>query len=139
MTFIIAEAPLNAGVDAHVALADGGSLEVRTGSSPATAAAADSGTLLVDIALPEADAFSAASYAAGISTATLDVGSIATAIAAATGTAGHYRFKDSGGTVIWQGDIADGHLVLSSNDIESGQEVDVISYTYRHISPEAVV
>lgn len=99
--FKISTAARNAACDAIVDLIDGGVgagyTEIRTGTPPATPATADSGTLLGT--LPFSDpAFGAA--ASGVATAN----SITSDSSAdASGTAGHFRSKDSDGNVIVQG------------------------------------
>lgn len=68
-------------------------LEIRSGAPPATCATADSGTVLATLTLPS-DWLGAAS--AGVKSKS---GTWQDTSADATGTAGHFRIKDSGGTV----------------------------------------
>lgn len=111
-----------------------GVLEIRTGAPPGPNAA-DSGTLLASITLP-ADAFS------GPSTGVLTkAGTWQDASADATGTAGHFRIKQSGdtggasgatderleGTVTATG--GGGDLTLDNTSIASGQAVTINSFT----------
>lgn len=67
-------------------------LEIRTGAPPANCAAADSGTLLVPYTLPS-DWMAAASGASKSKSGTWSANAVA------GGTAGHYRIKNSAGTV----------------------------------------
>lgn len=68
-------------------------LEIRTGAPPANCAAADSGTLLASCALP-VDWMAAASGGSKAKSGTWEDTS-----ANAAGSAGHFRIKDTGGTV----------------------------------------
>lgn len=67
-------------------------LKIRTGAPPANPAAADSGTVLATVNLPS-DWMAAASGGAKAKSGTWQDAS-----ADATGTAGHFRIYDSGGT-----------------------------------------
>lgn len=67
-------------------------LEIRTGAPPADCAAADSGTLLASMTLPS-DWMAAASSGTKAKSGTWE-----DAAANASGRAGHYRIKASGGT-----------------------------------------
>jgi hypothetical protein len=102
-------------------------LQIRTGSPPANCAAADTGTLLVEITLPS-DWLAAAS---GGSKAKLGTW---TASAAAGGTAGHFRVKDGGGTTTHiQGTVTatggGGDMTVDNTSIASGQAVTVNTFT----------
>jgi hypothetical protein len=122
----------NAAADAVVDLADAGSgaatVQVRTGSQPASANDAATGTLLVTITLND-PAFGAAS--SGV--ATLDVDPALTATAVATGTAGWFRMLDSTGATVMDGAVTatggGGDLTLASTSIASGTEVSITSGT----------
>jgi hypothetical protein len=101
-------------------------LRILTGAAPANCAAAQAGTLLVEMALP-ADWMAAA--AAG-SKALL--GSW-TAAAAAAGTAGHYRVVDTAGTTCHiQGSVTatggGGDMTLDNVSIAAAQTVTVTAY-----------
>lgn len=78
----------NAQADASMTLFDNGTLEIRTGTQPASANDAATGTLLCTITLP-ADAFAAA--AAGVASKT----GTWSGTAVADGTAGYARFISS--------------------------------------------
>lgn len=104
-------------------------LEMFTGSPPANCAAADSGTKIVSINLPS-DWLAAAASGAKAKSGTWQ----GTAIA--TGTPGHYRIKDSGGTTVHEqgtvtftgggGDIT----VDASGSVTSGQTVTVATFAW---------
>jgi hypothetical protein len=111
---------------------DSGSLEIRTGAPPGPNAA-DGGTLLADITLP-ADAFGAA--ATGVSS---KAGTWQDASADATGTAAHFRIKQSGDTggatgatderiegTVGQGS---GDIDLDNTSINIGQQVTITTFT----------
>jgi hypothetical protein len=90
MTINILEATKNAMLEElRAAFTLGGTIEFRTGAAPASVSDPDSGTMLLTYTLP-APAFAAASGGA-ITT----LGAPYAAIATATGTPGHARFKDS--------------------------------------------
>lgn len=128
----ISTALRNVMCDAAVDLYDGGVLEIRSGAAPGPNAA-DGGTLLVSITLPT-PAFGAA--ATGVAA---KAGTWQDTSADATGTAGHFRIKQSGdtggatgatderieGTVSTSG--AD--LNLDSVSITAGQTVTVDTFT----------
>lgn len=105
---------------------DGGTLEIRTGAQPADANAADSGTLLVTITLPT-PAFGAASSGAAAKAGTWS------GTAGATGTAAHFRMKNSGNSRRVDGAVTatggGGELELDSTSITSGQTVTITSFT----------
>lgn len=97
----ISDSARNAAVNAVAGLLDGGSsnanITIRTGAAPANTSDPDSGTLLAT--LPMSDpAFGSASggtATAGAITSDTNI--------AATGTAGHFRAKDSDGVTVFQG------------------------------------
>ena len=99
----ISTASRNAAADGIVDLLDAGAgaatLAIRTGSPPTNVADADAGTLLATLTFSD-PAFGSAS--SGVATAS--------AIASdtnvdATGTAGHFRVKDSNGLTVFQGTV----------------------------------
>lgn len=102
-------------------------LQIRTGAQPANAAASDSGTLLCEITLPSnwvSDPSSGAVTLAGSWAGT----------GAASGTAAHYRLKDSAGSVCHeQGSVTatggGGDLTLDNVSIATSQAVSVTSWT----------
>jgi hypothetical protein len=113
---------------------DSGVLEIRSGAAPGPNAA-DGGTLLASITLP-ADAFGAASTGACAKSGTWEDTS-----ANATGTAAHFRIKQTGdtggatgtaderieGTVTGTG--GGGDLELDNTSIASGQTVTITSFS----------
>lgn len=102
-------------------------LEIRTGAQPANCAAADSGTLLASMTLPSDWMAAAASGAKALS------GSWNDASANNTGTAAHFRIKDSGGsTCHMQGSVTatsgGGDIELNNTSIASGQSVTITAF-----------
>jgi hypothetical protein len=98
-------------------------MEIRSGSPPADCAAADSGTLLVSITLPSdwmANAASGSKAKSGTWQGT----------ASASGTAGHFRIKQSG-TCHMQGTVgtSGADLIVDNTSINSGQTVTINTFT----------
>lgn len=102
---------------------DGGVLEIYTGSAPADAGEA-TGTLLASITLP-ADSFGAAASGVASKAGTWS------ATAAASGTAGWARFRNTGDT--WRMDVSvgmgAGELSLDDTAIVAGGTVTVNTFT----------
>lgn len=101
-------------------------LYIRSGAQPANCAAADSGSLLAQMSLPS-DWMNAASGG----TKTL-LGTWQTTNAAGTGTAAHFRIKDSGGTTCHvQGSVGQGtgDISLDNTSIVAGQTVTITAFT----------
>lgn len=103
-------------------------LEIRSGSPPADCATADSGTLLASLSLPS-DWMAAASSGSKAKSGTWEDTS-----ANNTGTAGHFRVKDSGGTTThMQGTVTatggGGDLTLDNTSIAAGQTVTITAFT----------
>ncbi len=118
----------NAGLDVYeTTIGTSPHLKIRTGAAPANVATADSGTVLVDIALPS-DWLAAASGGVKAKAGTWS------AAAAAAGTAAHYRIYTSGGTAMVQGDVTltsgGGAMTLDNTNIGVGQIVTVTSYSW---------
>lgn len=112
---------------------DSAILEIRSGSKPATADTAPSGTLLASMTLP-ADAMAAAA-----SLAMAKSGTWSDSSADAAGTAGHFRIKRSGdlgtsnttdkrmdGTITATG--GGGDMTLDNTSIASAQPVTVNTF-----------
>lgn len=100
-------------------------IEIRTGSPPANCAAADSGSVLATITLPS-DWLTAASAGVKSKSGTWTVA------ASGTGTAAHYRIKQSTtcheqGTVTATG--GGGDMTVDNTSIASGQTVTVTSFS----------
>lgn len=103
-------------------------LRIRTGSKPATCASADTGTVLATINLPS-DWMAAASSASKAKSGTWSDTS-----ADATGTAGHFRIYDSGGSTCHiQGSVTatggGGDMTLDTTSITSGGVVSISTFT----------
>ena len=103
-------------------------LRIYSGSAPANCAAAASGTLLAEATLPSDWMAAANSGTKALS------GTWQDASANATGTAGHWRLYDSGGTTCHaQGTVTatggGGDMTLDNTSIASGQSVTITSFT----------
>jgi hypothetical protein len=119
----------NARLDAvETAIGASAVLKLRTGAPPTNIADADSGTVLATLNLP-ADWMAAA--AAGVAA---KAGTWQDAGADAAGVAGHFRVYASNGTTQhMQGTVTitggGGDLTLDNNDIASGQQVNITSFS----------
>lgn len=127
MAFQFSDASRNAALDAiETAAGASPTLEIRTGAAPATCATADSGTVLVTMALP-ADWLAAAS---GGTKAIL--GTWQDLSADAAGTAAHFRIKQ-GATCHIQGSVTatggGGDMTLDNVSIALAQQVTVTAFT----------
>lgn len=122
----LAAATANAIANAVAALCDGGSLQVRDGTQPATADTAASGTLLATCTFAN-PAFSGA--VAGVATAhaiTQD------ASADATGTAAWFRVLALGGATVFDGTVGVGanfDCNVVSTSVTAGDPFPVASMT----------
>lgn len=102
-------------------------LELRSGAAPADCATADSGTLLATITCPS-DFLAAASAGSKVLSGTWQVN------ASATGTVGHFRLKNSAGSVCHvQGSVTatggGGDMTVSNTSLASGQQVTITTFT----------
>lgn len=103
-------------------------IEIRTGTAPTRTTAADSGTLLAFFQLGASWAPAAADGSIHLSGAPL------TATAPATGQAGHFRLKSSGGVTHFIGTVTEtddedpGDMTLETLDIFSGRLVTITSW-----------
>lgn len=102
-------------------------LRIRTGNAPANCAAADTGTVLVEMTLPADWMAAAASGAKALA------GTWQDASANATGTAGHFRIYNSAGTTCHiQGTVTatggGGDLELQNTSIAAGQSVTITNF-----------
>lgn len=127
MAFQFSVAARNASLDAiETAIGTAPTLEIRTGAPPATAATADSGTVLATMTLPS-DWLAAAS--AGAKTL---LGTWQDTSADAAGTAGHFRIKQ-GATTHIQGTVTatggGGDLTLDNVSIAAAQQVTITAFT----------
>lgn len=95
-------------------------IEIRSGAAPATPETADSGTLLATVAI--SGSFSSTG---GVLTSA-DPASVTIA---ATGTAGHFRVKTSGGTAKIDGTVTatggGGDMTLATVALSSGATLDL--------------
>lgn len=127
----ITNAAARTGVAAIGALLNGGQIRIYTGSQPAEADAAATGTLLATATL-SATAFGAATDAnpGGRITANAITGDIAID---ANGTAGWFRAVTSGGTAVIDGNITatggGGDMTLASTSLVQNGTFDVTSWT----------
>lgn len=100
-------------------------LEMRSGSPPANAAAADAGTLLASMALPSDFMAAAASGQKALAGTWEDL------TADAAGTAGHFRIKQ-GATCHLQGTVTatsgGGDMEIDNTSIAVGQRVTVTTF-----------
>lgn len=128
--FEISVAARNAACDAIVDLIDAGAsagtIQIRSGAPPATPATADSGTLLGTLTFSD-PAFGAA--ASGVATAS----AITNGSAVANNDAGHFRVKDSNGTVIFQGTAGEAadtpDMTFDEKSIVAGGVIACSSFT----------
>lgn len=111
-------------LDSIDATFNSGTLTIRTGTAPGAGNAA-TGTVLATITFP-ADAFNAAASRQKTITATVQDLS-----ADATGTAGHYRLVNSGGTRVLEGSVGvgSGELQLSTLSFVAGGTVSITAFT----------
>lgn len=124
MALTISNGAANAAIDVITDLLDGGTLEIRSGTKPATTATTAAGTLLVTVTLGT-PSFGAAS------TRSATITDPAGATASATGTAGWFRAKTSGGTAVIDGTVgtSGADLNLSKTAIVAGGSVDITGGT----------
>jgi hypothetical protein len=129
MAFRLSTAARNAANDAIVDLIDGGAgagtIAIRTGAQPTNVGDADSGTLLGTLTFSD-PAFGASSTgAASASAITSDTS------ADASGTAGHFRIKDSSPAILFDGTCGQGSGDLSFDNsvIVAGGTIAISSFT----------
>lgn len=127
MAFQFSTTARNAALDAiETAIGTAPTLEIRSGTVPANAAAADSGTVLATLPLPS-DWLAAASGGSKALSGTWQDTS-----ADATGTAGHFRIK-AGATCHIQGTITatggGGDMTLDNTSIAAAQQITITSFT----------
>lgn len=125
-----------AACDAIVDLLDAGAgaatVEIRSGAAPTNCEDADSGTLLAVLTCSD-PAFGSAADANPGGRATA---SAVTSDSSAnnTGTAAHFRAKDSNGVVVTQGDVTatggGGAMEINSTSVVAGVEVAITSWTF---------
>ncbi|AVQ81646.1 hypothetical protein [Variovorax sp. PMC12] len=108
-------------------------VQIRTGAQPANCAAADSGTLLAEFAL----ASDWSTQTGGVLTFS---STPISATASGSGTAAHYRIKDSAGTTChMQGSVTatggGGDLTVDNTSIVSGQTAQITGWTITEGNP----
>lgn len=129
MTYRLATDTRNKGCDAIVDDVDAGSaagtIAIRTGAQPTNVGDADSGTLLGTLTFSD-PAFGAA--AAGVATASAITSDTN---ADNSGTAGHFRIKDSDGNIHSDGTCGQGSgdLSFDNNVIVAGGTIAISSMT----------
>lgn len=129
MAIRIPTAVRNAACDAVVDLADAGAgaatIEIRTGSQPATANDAATGSVLATIPCADPAFGSASSGTAALAGVPRSV------TASGTGTAGWFRLKDSDGTTVLDGSVTatggGGELTLATTSLSTGATVEITS------------
>lgn len=107
-------------------------VKIFTGAPPANCAAADTGTVLVDMTLPSDWMNNATARSK------TKLGTWEDASADATGTAGHFRLYATGGTVChMQGTVTvtgdGGDMTINNVSIVSGQPVTVTQFTLNDV------
>lgn len=129
MTLQLSTAVRNARLDAiESTIGVSATMRIRTGAPPATCATADSGTVLATLTLPSDWMAAASGGSKALSGTWQDLS------ADASGTAGHFRVYDSGGTVCGiQGTVTisggGGDMTVDNNVLASGQQFTVTSFT----------
>jgi len=108
-------------------------VQIRSGAQPANCAAADAGTLLAEFTLPS----DWSTQTGGVLTFS---GLPLSVTAAGSGTAAHYRIKDSAGTTCHsQGSVTatggGGDMTVDNTAIASGQSVQITSWTITEGNP----
>lgn len=126
MAFQFSTAARNAALDAiETTIGVSPTLRIRTGAAPSDCSQADTGTVLATIALPSDWMANASAGAKAMSGTWEDVS------ADATGTAGHFRIYDSGGTCHVQGSCGQGSgdMSLDNTSLVAGQDFKVNSFS----------
>lgn len=115
----------NAALNAENALANNGSVEIRSGA-PSDIDSAATGSVLVTFSL-SATAFTTASNRAS----SLNLPAAVTASADGTGAPYHYVLKDSGGNVLRNGTAGTSgtDMILSASTWSTGDDVEITAWT----------
>lgn len=118
-------AAANAAVDAMAALCNSGTIQIRSGTQPATANDAATGTLLAELT------FGNPAFAAGVNGVATANAITQDSSADNTGTATWFRVRTSGAATVWDGSVgtATSDLVLNSTAIQAGAAVSITSLT----------
>jgi len=123
----LANAGVNVGVDAYMALANSGKIRIYSGTQPTDPQTAPGGTLLAELTFA-ATAFGAAALGVAIAAAIAD-----DTDADATGTATWFRaLKSDGTTPLWDGSagVSGCDLNLNSAAIQIHAKVSVTGMTF---------
>lgn len=129
MTIQMSTSMRNARLDAiETAIGTGARVQIFTGSAPASCAASEAGTLLVDFTLASDWAANASAGAKAFNNLPISIN------ASATGTAAHFRIYDSTATTChYQGTVTitggGGDMTVDNTSIASGQSVSITSFT----------
>lgn len=129
MAFRLSTAARNAACNAIVDLIDGGSgagtIAIRTSTQPTNVGDADNGTLLGTLTFSDPAFGNSATGTATASSITSDTN------ADTSGTAGHFRIKDSDGNIIADGTCGQGSgdLSFDNNVIVAGGTIAISSLT----------
>lgn len=125
----ITDAVRNALADAFAGLVDTGAsdptIQLRTGTAPASIGDAESGTLLATVTLPD-PVFGSASGG------TITANTISSVTGAATGDIGHFRVFDGDGNVVEDSEsVGTGgtELVVNTVTVTSGEDVEITAWT----------
>lgn len=111
LSILTRNAMVNAIRDAIDGGAAAGTLAIRTGAAPAATTDADAGTLLATLTFSDPSFGAAASGTGTASSITAD------SSIDATGTAAHYRIKDSNGVCIAQGAVGTSGADINFNSV----------------------
>lgn len=119
-------------ITALAALADGGSIEIRSGTQPASANDSATGTLLATLTLSNPAADDVTDGVATLDTITED------SAADATGTASWARVKASGGATVLDCDVGTSGATININtvNIVTGGPVRMTGFTLTQASGE---
>jgi hypothetical protein len=129
MAFQLSVDARNASLDAlETAVGTSPVLTIVSGAPPVNCASANTGTVLATMTLPSDWLAAASSGSKTLSGTWQDLS------ADASGTAGHFRVHNSGGTVChMQGNITatggGGDMQLDNTNIASGQQITITSFT----------
>jgi len=134
VTLRLPNASQQAGCDAVVDRTDvggAGTIKFYTGSQPADADSAPSGTLLASLAL------ASTAFGSADSSGTATLASVPrTGTASATGTAGCFSIVSGGGAIVMQGSVTGtgggGDIEMDNPALVNGQAVQVAGFTYTH-------
>ena len=121
------DASTNSVVDLIDAGTGAGTVEIRTGSQPATGQDTATGTLLATVTLAD-PAFGNSTTGTASATDPAAVNPVA------SGTAGWFRVKDSNGASVFDGSCTatggGGDMTLSNTSLAPGINVDITSFTF---------